>query len=222
MRIFAFILLLASASFQAQAAEPEIEQFSKLLEGTTQVVVVVPVEGILAQTSAYEFRPQGNKWVKFLGPFNSTTGYRSFAQPGSKREGDGKTPSGIFALGDAFGYAEKMETRLSYRQAGADDYWVDDAESPQYNQWVHGKPNAKSFEKMRRSDQLYSAGFIVEYNTSPVVKGAGSAIFFHVWKNKKKPTAGCVAMEDSNLHSLLRWLDPKQKPRVILNPDALK
>ena len=220
MKMALFVLLLACGN--ALAAEPDPAQFAARLEGAQQVIVVTPVAGMQAKTSAYEYRPQEQRWVRVLGPFDSVLGKHGFAMPGAKREGDGKTPTGIYALGDAFGYAGNMDTRLRYRQSGNDDYWVDDVDSPNYNQWVHGDPNAKSFEKMHRSDQLYSAGIIVEYNTSPIVKGAGSAIFLHVWRSGNKPTAGCVALEEGSLLALLRWLDAAQRPKVILNPEAIR
>ncbi len=219
MRIAALLLLLASAI--ARADDTDLSRFEPQLDGAQQVIVVTPGTGIYAKATAYEYRAQEKRWVQMLGPFDTVLGTHGFAAPGAKREGDGRTPSGVYALGDAFGYAEKMDTRLRYRQSGADDFWVDDVESPNYNQWVHGTPNAKSFERMRRNDKLYSAGAIVEYNTAPVIKGAGSAIFLHVWRSGNKPTAGCVAMDEANILALLRWLDASRKPRVILNPQAL-
>ncbi len=216
--IFALMLLTGLA----QAAEPDLSLFDRQLDGAQQVIVVTPGTGIQSQTSAYEYRPAEKRWVRVLGPFDSVMGRKGFALPGEKREGDGKTPSGVYALGDAFGYAEKIDTGLHYRQSGSDDFWVDDIESPNYNRWVHGDPRAKSFEKMHRDDRLYSAGVIVEYNSAPIVKGAGSAIFLHVWRSPNKATAGCVAMEEKNILALLRWLDASRKPKVILNPEALK
>jgi L,D-peptidoglycan transpeptidase YkuD (ErfK/YbiS/YcfS/YnhG family) len=220
MKNFLFSLILLAS--MASAAEPDLSLFGKQLDGAQQVIVVTPGTGIQSKVSAYEYRPGEKRWVRVLGPFDSVLGRKGFAMPGEKREGDGKTPSGIYALGDAFGYAEKMDTGLHYRQSGSDDFWVDDVESPNYNQWVHGDPHAKSFEKMHRDDGLYSAGIIVEYNTAPISKGAGSAIFLHVWRSGIKPTAGCVAMEEKNILALLHWLDASQKPRIILNPEALK
>lgn len=220
MKNLFFAALLASG--MAQAAETDLARFDQQLDGAQRVIVVTPEAGIQGKTSAYEYRPQEGRWVRVAGPFDSVLGRKGFAQPGAKREGDGKTPSGIYALGDAFGYADQIDTRLRYRRSGPDNFWVDDVESPNYNQWVHGNPNAKSFEKMHRDDWLYKAGMVVEYNTAPVVKGAGSAIFLHVWRSPNKPTAGCVAMEEANILAVLHWLDPAQKPRVILNPGALK
>lgn len=217
-----FLLALVLCAGPVLADEPDISRLDRQLAGAQQVIVVTPGAGVQARVSAYEYRPDVKLWVRVLGPFDSVAGRKGFALPGEKREGDGKTPSGIYALGDAFGYAEKVDTGLHYRQSGSDDFWVDDVDSLHYNQWVHGDPHAKSFEKMHRDDRLYSEGIIVEYNTSPIVKGAGSAIFLHVWRAANKGTAGCVAMEEKNILALLHWLDAGRKPKVILNPEALK
>jgi L,D-peptidoglycan transpeptidase YkuD (ErfK/YbiS/YcfS/YnhG family) len=143
-------------------------------------------------------------------------GPNGFAPEGEKREGDGRTPSGTFRMRTAFGHEPKIETKLDYRRATADDFWVDDPDSPQYNRWVHGKPEAKSFEKLRIDSYKYAA--VVEYNTDPVVPGKGSAIFLHIWKGPDQPTAGCVALDEANVRQLITWLDRQKKPVIILNP----
>jgi L,D-peptidoglycan transpeptidase YkuD (ErfK/YbiS/YcfS/YnhG family) len=145
-------------------------------------------------------------------------GRNGFAEPGAKREGDGKTPSGVYPIGPAFGYAPSANTKLDYRQATANDFWVDDPESADYNRWVVGKPQAKSFELMKRDDELYKLGAVIQYNTEPVVPGRGSAIFLHVWRGPDSTTAGCVALSESDVASLLKWLDKTKHPVVVLNP----
>jgi L,D-peptidoglycan transpeptidase YkuD (ErfK/YbiS/YcfS/YnhG family) len=145
-----------------------------------------------------------------------------------KVEGDGRAPAGIFKLGPAFGYdpLPPNGSKLPYRQATAADIWVSDPESPQYNQWVALQsgvdPNTRwtSFEDMKRPDQLYQLGMVVQYNTDPVVKNAGSAIFLHIWKEPGSPTAGCTAMAQQNLLALLQWLDPARHPLLIQLPSS--
>ena len=73
------------------------------------------------------------------------------------------TPRGIFLLGPVFGYAASVDSRMLYRQATADDAWVDDPASPRYNQWVKGILPRESHEKMRRTDDLYQLGVVVGY-----------------------------------------------------------
>jgi L,D-peptidoglycan transpeptidase YkuD (ErfK/YbiS/YcfS/YnhG family) len=48
------------------------------------------------------------------------------------------------------------------------------------------------------------------------VIGRGSAIFLHV--NGKGSTAGCVSITQANMISILRWLDPGQRPRIVMAP----
>jgi L,D-peptidoglycan transpeptidase YkuD (ErfK/YbiS/YcfS/YnhG family) len=164
--------------------------------------------------AAWEYGPAG--WRRVLGDLAVVIGRNGFALPGAKREGDGKTPQGIYALGLTFGYADTTVGAMPYRQATAEDYWVDDPLSPQYNRWVHGRPPAASYEQLRRGDSLYKYGIVIEYNTAPVVTGLGSAIFVHVWDGPGVGTAGCVAMAESDLLAVLAWLDPTGNPVIAL------
>jgi L,D-peptidoglycan transpeptidase YkuD (ErfK/YbiS/YcfS/YnhG family) len=83
-----------------------------------------------------------------------------------------------------------------------------------------GSTRASSYEVMRRDDDLYKYGIIVEYNTDPVIKGYGSAIFFHLWRGKEAPTEGCVALSEENLTRILRWLNPEARPLAVLGTNA--
>jgi L,D-peptidoglycan transpeptidase YkuD (ErfK/YbiS/YcfS/YnhG family) len=148
-------------------------------------------------------------------PTAAVIGPKGFAPLGEKREGDGRTPTGTFRIGTAFGIDPTMETRLDYRRATDDAFWVDDPSSPEYNRWVTGKPNAKSWENLRQADYKYAA--VIEYNTDPVVPGMGSAIFLHVWEGPDNPTSGCVAVAEKDVRGLLWWLDKDKKPVIILN-----
>ncbi len=149
-------------------------------------------------------------------PMAAVVGRGGIAPIGEKKEGDGKTPSGIFQLGSAFGYAASVKTKLAYRQATEWDFWVDDPQSPDYNRWVAGQPHARSFERLKRDDDLYKYAVVIEYNTDPVVPSAGSAIFLHVWRGFDQPTVGCVALSEENLAALLGWLDQTLKPVIVV------
>jgi len=139
-----------------------------------------------------------------------------------KREGDGKSPAGLFALGSAFGYAPSAETALPYRWLSADIECPDDPSSSHYNQLVDDRQTAKdwnSAERMRRNDELYSLGVFVNHNT-PASAGAGSCIFLHVWRGPDDGTVGCTAMDSDHMRMLLRWLDPARRPVLLQLPQA--
>ncbi|MFN5291654.1 MAG: L,D-transpeptidase [Planctomycetia bacterium] len=155
------------------------------------------------------WRKVGNSWP-------AVVGRNGIVDPAIKKEGDGNTPSGLYPIGLAFGYAKTLDTKLKYRQVQEDDLWIDDPNSPDYNRWVKAPTRAKSFEFMKRKDILYKLGAVIEYNTNPVKAGKGSAIFLHIWPASDKPTAGCVALAEKNLAELLAWMDEAQQPHILI------
>ena len=172
----------------------------------------------------YALERTGSGWRQAMEPFDASIGRNGFAPYGEKREGDGRTPSGLYRLGTAFGYAESAATKMPYRQSLPDDVWIDDPNAPDYNRLVRqSQTRASSYEIMKRGDNLYQFGMVIEYNTDPVIKGHGSAIFLHIWTGPKSTTAGCVAVSKDHLLKILNWLDPAAKPAILMNPEpALK
>lgn len=184
---------------------------------SSQIILVRDTSCLFfTKTTLYAMEKKGDKWQEVFEPFDAVIGRNGFASPGEKREGDGKTPSGIYPLKMAFGYNPTMETRMPYRQALADDIWIDDQNAEDYNLWVKkSETRATSYEMMKRDDDLYKYGIVIEYNTDPVIKGNGSAIFLHVWKGEGIHTAGCVAVSEENIIKILGWLDPAAFPLII-------
>ena len=60
---------------------------------------------------------------------------------------------------------------------------------------------------------------VIEYNTNPVIKGNGSAIFFHVADEKYSATAGCVAIKESDMLQYLNWLQPNKRKAIWIMED---
>jgi L,D-peptidoglycan transpeptidase YkuD (ErfK/YbiS/YcfS/YnhG family) len=146
-----------------------------------------------------------------------------------KREGDGRSPAGVFAIGEAFGYADRADTRLRYSAMDAGDWCIDVPASPLYNRIVDSAEVgadavAGSSEPMRRDlhaggDQRYRLGFVVEHNAQARAQ-AGSCIFAHLWKSPDSTTAGCTAMAPPTMEALLHWLDADRRPVFVLLPQA--
>ncbi len=219
---FPFVLvLLAACVAQHRTPAPEKKIAQEKMETAGQVLLVKE-EGFLFWTSPgiYALEKQNGAWKEVFEPMPAVIGRNGFAPPGEKREGDGRTPSGLYRMGTAFGYAASVATRMPYRQALADDLWVDDARAPDYNRWVkHQDTKAASYERMKRDDDQYKYGLVIEYNTTPVIPGHGSAIFLHVWKKPGWPTAGCIAVSEDDLLKILGWLNPARAPIILINPD---
>lgn len=143
-----------------------------------------------------------------------------------KREGDGKSPAGIFPIGQAFGFAPADSMawmRLPYLPLGSGTECVDDTASVHYNQVVERTAVAgvdwRSSERMRQIGQ-YRLGAIIAYNASPPAKGRGSCIFLHVWAGPRSTTSGCTALDERALRELVAWLDPRSAPVLVQVPAA--
>jgi len=143
-----------------------------------------------------------------------------------KQEGDGRAPAGVFRLSSAFGYAPATEAagiKLPYMEATPSLRCIDDVQSAFYNRIVDRdliRPDWKSAEEMRRPDDQYRLGIVVDHNTNPAIPGSGSCIFIHIWKGSDVGTAGCTAMSQENMERLLSWLDPSANPVLIQLPEG--
>jgi zinc D-Ala-D-Ala dipeptidase len=140
-----------------------------------------------------------------------------------KREGDGRSPAGAFALDTAFGFDIRQIAswvRLPYVQLRTTTECVDDDRSVHYNTIVNRDSVARvdwsSSERMREIEQ-YAYGVHVAYNAPPR-PSRGSCIFLHIWGGPRSVTAGCTAMEQSALKTLIAWIDPKQRPMLVQLP----
>jgi L,D-peptidoglycan transpeptidase YkuD (ErfK/YbiS/YcfS/YnhG family) len=133
-----------------------------------------------------------------------------------KREGDGATPLGAFALRRLWYRADRLEapaTRLPMRIIGRGDGWCDDPAAAEYNRPV-SLPHAARHERLWRDDALYDLIVELGYNDGPIVPGAGSAIFLHVARPDYGPTEGCVAVARADLLRLLRAVGSETRLRV--------
>ncbi len=146
------------------------------------------------------------------------------ALPGPvKHEGDGRAPAGVFRLGSAFGYGPRPRwIRLPYLRATESLKCVDDTASTHYNQVLDQRKvriDWNSHEDMRRRDDAYRFGVIVEHDWGTHRRpAAGSCIVLHIWGGPGSSTVGCTAMAADKLHTLLGWLDPARAPVLVQLP----
>lgn len=127
-----------------------------------------------------------------------------------KREGDGATPVGRYRLDGVLYRPDRVappDTLLACRPLTPDDGWCDAPDAADYNRWVR-LPFGPSHERLWRDDGLYDVIVITSHNADPVVPGAGSAIFVHVWAADRGPTEGCVACDRAALLTFLATADP--------------
>lgn len=123
-----------------------------------------------------------------------------------KREGDGATPIGRFALRRVMYRPDRMaspETRLPVSALAPTDGWCDDPDDPEYNRHVR-LPHPARCETLWRQDGIYDLIVTIGHNDNPTIPGHGSAIFIHIARPGYGPTEGCVALSRADLLGLLR------------------
>lgn len=125
-----------------------------------------------------------------------------------KREGDGATPYGRFALRRVLfnpAYTCRPRTPLATAAIRPGDGWCDAVDDCNYNRPVR-HPYRSSAERLWRDDGLYDLIVVLGHNDTPRVRGLGSAIFMHVARPGYLPTEGCIALKRTDLERLLSRL----------------
>ena len=140
-----------------------------------------------------------------------------------KREGDGATPAGEFALRHLY----YRPDRVARPRCGLEtvpltpiDGWCDDPDDRAYNRTV-SLPYPARAERLWRWDGLYDLVIPLGYNDDPVVPGAGSAIFLHIARPDFASTEGCVALARAVLMALLPRFADGDTIRIVPTPAAI-
>lgn len=182
-----------------------------------QILVVEKVQGSISNATVTLLEKDDTGALQVILPkMSALVGRNGIARFDKKVEGDGKTPSGSFPLSLVFGYNKIVKTKMPYKMATANDFWIDDINHPLYNKWVNDTKGAKSFEKMRRDDHRYKYGIVVDYNVNPIVPGKGSAIFIHVRFDEHTPTSGCIALAEKDILNIIKKLSPDKNPIIMI------
>ncbi|HVF29677.1 MAG TPA: L,D-transpeptidase family protein [Pyrinomonadaceae bacterium] len=231
-----FILFFGAAvSISAQIKKPQPTPVKVPFAQSLQMIVVTTKDWNATSGTArlFERKSVRDKWKQSGEDFGIVVGRTGLAWSQDtapetvtefKKEGDGKAPAGAFPLTFVFGAATKPEQlTFPYTRLESQTECVDDVKSSHYNKVVGrlkvGNFDWKSSEKMLAVGPQYDLGVFVAHNTYPVVKGNGSCIFLHIWKDASTPTAGCTAMEQSNLERVVSWIDASKHPYLIQLPE---
>ena len=182
--------------------------------GSSQLVTVAAAPRATTGTLSMWVR-DGACFRRVGGPWQARLGRSGVSS--HKREGDGSTPAGTFALGGTvYGIAPNPGVALRYHRLACGDWWDEDPSSPTYNSFRHvacglAPPFRGGSEALWRISPQYRYFAVIDYNAGPVVPGRGSAIFLHVAAGAP---AGCVRLPEQRHDRLLRWLRPSAHPRI--------
>jgi len=132
------------------------------------------------------------------------------------KEGDNITPKGVFKITKIYYRADKnktIKTNIKKIKITKNMGWCDDPLSRFYNRQIK-LPSKFSHENLHRNDDLYDLVAVINYNTNPIIKNKGSAIFIHVAKNSYRKTRGCIALKKKDLINILTKIKKNTKIKI--------
>jgi L,D-peptidoglycan transpeptidase YkuD (ErfK/YbiS/YcfS/YnhG family) len=239
--------LVAAGAIVAATADAAVAPYdpARLTHlGDARQVVVVTGAG---RTSSYATlrtyeRGANGAWKAAFQAMPARNGWAGWSVASARVQGNGTTPQGTFRLTTAFGLAANPGTRLPYVHADPGDYWVGDNRDPRtynlFEPYASAKRTWRTSQAERLADHAtaYAYAAMIDFNRpaastvtwnaahseyvtgKPVDVRRGSAIFLHV--SGTGSTAGCVSVSRANLVKILKWLNPAEKPRIVMAPES--
>jgi len=225
------IAVVAAACSLPAAAFAGVARF-KLPPAARQLIVVSSpttapaAPGYLATFTTYDRAEPGSPWKSVFTGWQAETGGGHLLRV--RREGDHATPIGVFGIGLTV-YGNKPNPgglHYRYHRLVCGDWWQEDPLAPRYNQFLHVPcgvtPAFGSWsEALWTATVAYPYFAVIKFNMNPTLTGPGapgSGIFLHSWVYG--PTEGCVALPESELLEVLRWLRPSADPVIEIGTDA--
>lgn len=142
----------------------------------------------------------------------------------SKREGDYRSPAGLFDLAGAYGYAEAAPQGARWPYSRLTNGWrcIDDPRHEGYNTMLlpegpFAAAPTVAWDGVPRNI-VFDRFVLVKHNVDPAVRGAGSCVLLHPWVNAMTPTQGCTGMAPASLQVVLAWIDPSRRPVLLQLP----
>ena len=156
----------------------------------------------------YTLQIEEFKFICCIGKKGSTT---------NKKEGDKKTPKGIFEIGNLYYRRDRIKkpvTSLKCIEIKSSMGWCDDINFPKkYNKPINVNKKVKH-EKLKRKDYKYNLLIPIKYNYKKPIPGKGSCIFIHLTKNYS-PTDGCIALKEKDYLIMLKIIKKNTKIKIF-------
>ena len=135
----------------------------------------------------------------------------------NKKEGDKKTPKGIFKIQNLYFRKDRIKkplTSLKCIEIKKNMGWCNDIRFPKkYNKLFKIEKKIKH-EKLKRKDSKYDLLIPIKYNFKNPIIGKGSCIFIHLTKNYKA-TAGCIALKKKDFLIMLKLIKKNSKVKIF-------
>ena len=194
-------LLMVSPVFAEYRESPEWIGELSAADDAEQLVIVSGTHGSNARFSFHE-KDEDGTWREII----SCPAYIGKNGFGKTREGDVKTPVGVYTFTQAFGIKSDPGCPMGYTQVDDSHYWIGDSNSDGYNLFVSTRDYDGDFDKSESEHIIdYQPGYEYCLNISwnmDRTPGKGSAIFLHCY-TKRKYTGGCVAIPEAKMREVV-------------------
>jgi L,D-peptidoglycan transpeptidase YkuD (ErfK/YbiS/YcfS/YnhG family) len=134
-----------------------------------------------------------------------------------KKEGDKKTPAGLFKIEHLYYRKDRInlpETDLKCLKINEKMGWCDDENYPKkYNKLITVNDRI-GHEKLFRKDHKYDLLIPIKFNYHKRIVGKGSCIFIHL-TNNYKPTAGCIALKKKDFFIMLKLINRNTRIKIF-------
>ncbi|WP_291793361.1 hypothetical protein [Brevibacterium sp.] len=165
-----------------------------------------------SRADVYLCSRKGDRYVRDNTSYTGHLGYNGVTS--KKREGDGKTPAGVFWMRGGFGTSKNPGLdHQKWTTVTKDHVWVDGKASK-----AQGYNTMQRRSKGYRGEALHQTGpykyaQVIGYNEERT-PGKGSAIFLHK-HTASGTTAGCVSLSEKSLVKTLKWQKSADVQMVI-------
>ena len=180
------------------------------------VVAALSEDATDAWISLHEKQSDGS-WHMVM----TTPGFVGRNGVGKTKEGDARTPVGVFHFNRAFGIADDPGCAIPYVKVDENIYWSGDPrEGYHYNELVNLKDlpglDVESGDSEHIIDYVYHYQYClnISYNEEGT-PGLGSAIFLHCFGPVKPYTGGCVAIPEDHMRFVMQCID--ENTVVVIN-----
>ncbi|MGW6022116.1 L,D-transpeptidase family protein [Streptomyces sp. NPDC055099] len=181
------------------------DRLQSKIPGNSRQVVAVYGEGVdSAKSTVVLYEKSGSTWDKTRSwaAHNGKKGWTT-----DHRENDKRSPVGVFTLTDAGGVLADPGAGLPYTRSAS-------MQAPRY--WA--KSHWHDFDYVIAIDYNRAKGTPPTDPTRPQGQSKGGSIWLHM--DHGSGTSGCVSLSKEGMRYLLKNLDPKQHPVVLMGDKA--
>lgn len=203
---------LSTSPAKTQIVEPKGFK-NPVFANSSQVLLVTANGTSTSYGTGSMYEKTNGEWKKISG-FAVRLGAKGMSY--TRVQNSLKTPAGVLNILSAFGVAGNPGSNYAYHKVTANDYWDSNSGSPTYNRMINSNIGG-DLEHLIDYQTTYKYALVTDWNYSQK-PDKGAAIFIHV--NGAGATGSCISLPESNMVSLMKWINPSKNPKVLVVPNS--